>query len=292
MLAGKVDKVAVIGLGIIGSRVAERLRKADKYVYVWSRSPKPEPNFLGSPAEIARSAEVVQIFVGNGDDLLKVIEAMEPHLKRKHVILNHSTVDVDSVRKADRIVSSAGASFLDAPFTGSKRAAAEGKIVYYVGGDAAALDRARPILQISAKDIMHVGKVGDAMVLKIATNMVTAATVEVLSEALAVTRAQGVDGAKLMEAIFANACCSDLVRMKLPTMLEGNYEPHFALKHMFKDAQLALGLANQSKIELPALSTTASMMFKLIQKGHGAEDYSVLNRNFEREAEASPQQPA
>lgn len=288
MLVGKLDKVAVIGLGVIGSRVAERLRKADKYVYVWSRSPKPEPNFLGSPAEIAKSADAVQIFVGNGDDLVKVIESMEPHLKRKHIILNHSTVDLESVRKADHIVTSAGASFLDAPFTGSKRAAAEGNIVYYVGGDAAALERVRPVLQASAKEIIHVGKVGDAMVLKIATNMVTATTVEVLSEALAVTRAQGVDGAKLMQALFSNACCSDLIRMKLPTMLEGNYETHFALKHMFKDAQLALGLANQSKIELPALSTTASMMFKLIQKGHGTEDYSILNRNFESSLPTQP----
>jgi 3-hydroxyisobutyrate dehydrogenase-like beta-hydroxyacid dehydrogenase len=287
MLASKLDKVAVIGLGVIGSRVAERLRKADKYVYVWSRSPKPEPNFLGSPAEIAKSADAVQIFVGNGDDLLKVIEGMEPHLKRKHIILNHSTVDVDAVHKADRIVTSAGASFLDAPFTGSKRAAAEGNIVYYVGGDTAALDRVRPVLQASAKEIIHVGKVGDAMVLKITTNMVTAATVQALCEALAVTRAQGVDGAKLMQAIFPNACCSDLVRMKLPTMLEGNYETNFALKHMFKDAQLALDLANRSKIEIPALSTTASMMFKLMQKGLGSEDYSVLNRNYAADLPAS-----
>lgn len=288
MLAVKLEKVGIIGLGVIGSRVAERLRKAGKHVYVWSRSPKPEPNFLGSPAEIAKSADAVQIFVGNGEDLVQVIEGMEPHLKRKHIIINHSTVDVESVRKAERIVTSAGAAFLDAPFTGSKRAAADGNMVYYVGGEAAVLERARPVLQISSKEIIHAGKVGDAMVLKIATNMVTAATVQVLSEALAVTRAQGVDGAKLMQALFSNACCSDLVRMKLPTMLEGNFETHFALKHMFKDAQLALGLANQSKIEIPALSTTASMMFKLIQKGHGNEDYSVLCRNYEREEPALP----
>jgi len=284
MLVGKPDKVAVIGLGIIGSRVAERLRRSDKVVYVWNRSPKPEPNFLGSPAEIARSADAVQIFVGDGDDLLGVVEAMEPFLKRRHVILNHATADVEAVRKAARVVSSSGAAFLDAPFTGSKEAAAEGNLVYYVGGEKSALERVRPILGISAREILPVGNIGEAMVLKIATNLISAATVQALCEALALTRAQGVDGAKLGEALARNACGSELIRMKLPSMLEEDYEPHFALKHLFKDAQLALGLANDSRLEIPALSTSASMMFKLIQRGHGDEDVSALLRNYQEEA--------
>lgn len=283
MFTGKLEKVGVIGLGIIGSRVAENLRKAGKHVYVWSRSPKPEPNFLGSPGEVAENSETVQIFVSNGEALLEVIESMESMLDRRHIIINHSTVDLEATKKAEHITRAAGAMFLDCPFTGSKVAAESNQLVFYVGGDAPILDRARPLLEIVSKEIIHVGDIGDATVIKIATNMVSAATVQVLAEALAVTESQAVDGNVLMQALNANACCSDLVRMKLPTMLQGNFDPHFSLKNMFKDAQLALSMANETKIDIPALSTTASLMFKSIQKGRGDEDYSVLAANYANE---------
>tara|TARA_R110002096_G_scaffold273422_3_gene467228 strand:+ start:19485 stop:20339 length:855 start_codon:yes stop_codon:yes gene_type:complete len=280
MFTGKLDKVGVIGLGIIGTRIAENLRKADKHVYVWSRSPKPQPNFMGSPGEVAENSEAVQIFVNNGDALLDTVEGMEPFLSRRHIILNHATADVESVRRAANIVHGTGAAFLDCPFTGSKVAAENSQLTFYVGGSDAILEKARPLLELSGKTILHVGDVGEATILKIATNMISAATVQVLNEALAVTEAQGIPGEKLMEALQVNACCSDLVRMKLPSIVQGDFEPHFSLKNMFKDAQLALGLANESKIEIPALSTTASIMFKTIQKGHGEEDYSVLAVNY------------
>lgn len=280
MLSGNFEKVGVIGLGIIGSRVAENLREAGKHVYVWSRTPKPEPNFLGSPAEIAENSEAIQIFVTNGEALVEVIEAMESQLTNTHLVMNHSTVDLGSIIKASSIVQASGASFLDCPFTGSKEAAASNNLVYYVGGDSSAVERARPLLELTSKHIQHVGKTGDATVVKIATNMVSATTVQVLSEALALTQAAGLDGHKFIDAILVNACCSDLARLKLPTMLEGNYEPHFSLKNMFKDAQFALGLANDAKVDVPALSSTASVMFKTIQKGAGDDDYSVLFKNY------------
>ncbi|RFC43417.1 MAG: 3-hydroxyisobutyrate dehydrogenase [Verrucomicrobia bacterium] len=286
MFSGRVEKVGVIGLGIVGSRVAENLRKAQKHVYVWSRTPKPEPNFMGSPAEIAANADAVQIFVTNGEALIQVIEAMEPNLNRGHLILNHATIDVATTRKAAQIVEAHGASFLDCPFTGSRMAAEKGQLVYYAGGDAAVLDKARPLLAVTSKHILHVGGIGDATVLKITTNMISGATVQILSEALAVTEAHGIDGQKLLEALGHNACCSDLIRMKLPSILNENYEPHFSLKNMFKDAQIALALANAKKIETPALSTTASVMFKTLQQGHGEEDYSVLAANYRKTGEA------
>ncbi len=280
MFSGKLDKVGVIGLGIVGSRVAGNLRRAGKHVYVWSRTPKPEPNYLGSPAEVAANADAIQIFVTNGEALIQVIEAMEPNLGRGHLVMNHSTVDLPSTRKAAGIVQAHGAAFLDCPFTGSKMAAEKGQLVYYIGGDAAVLDKARPLLALTSRHILHVGGIGDATVIKIATNMISAATVQVLGEALAVSAAHGVPGESLLGALEQNACCSDLVRMKIPSILADNYEPHFSLKNMFKDAQLALALANDKKIEIPALSTTASLMFRSIQQGHGEEDYSVLAANY------------
>lgn len=282
----KVEKVGVIGLGIIGSRVAEALRESGRQVYVWSRTPKPEPNFLSSPGEIAELADTIQIFVSNGEALVEVVTAMKDSLSKRHTVINSCTADPDSVVEAYQIVKNVGASFLDAPFTGSKAAAEKGALVYYVGGDPAALDAARSLLEASSKEILYVGRVGEATVLKLATNMISAATVEVLSEALGLVTAAGINPAKLSDAIAQNACSSTLTGMKLPTMITGDYEPHFSLKHMFKDAQYALSLGKRLGIELPALSTTASVMFRTMQKGHGDDDYSILAAKYQKKGAA------
>lgn len=281
MFNENAEKVGVIGMGIIGSRVAETLRNNGAHVYVWNRTPRPIPNFLSSPAEIAQLAEVIQIFVSNGEALLEVVANLKERIGPKHVIINHATVDPDSTRQAAAMVAETEGAFLDCPFTGSKLAAEKGALVYYVGGDPKVLERVHHLLEISAKEILYFGEVGNATVLKIATNMISAATVEVLAEAYALTAASGIDPAKLGEALEHNACASALTAMKMPTILAGDYEPHFSLKNMFKDAQIALNLANEKAIDLPALSTTASVMFKTMQKGHGEADYSVLANNYQ-----------
>ncbi len=283
------DKVGVIGLGIIGSRAAEVLRKAGYHVYVWNRSPKPAPNFLGSPGEIAQLAEIVQIFVTNGEALLEIVGELKDRLTKRHIIINNATVDPDSARQAAELVESAGAAFLDSPFTGSKVAAENGSLVYYVGGDAAVLERARTLLETTSKEILLVGGVGEASVIKIATNMISAATVEVLSEAYALTVASGIDPERLADALEHNGCGSPLTAMKIPVIIEGDYEPHFSLKNMLKDAQFAVDLANRLQVDIPALSTTASVMFKAVQKGWGEDDYSVVARNYQADAKPGDQ---
>ena len=138
---------------------------------------------------------------------------------------------------------------------------------------------------MSGTEILHVGRVGEASLLKIATNMISAVTVETLSEAYGLVAAAGIEPAKLQEAISVNACRSNLSAMKLPTIIEQNYEPHFSLKNMFKDSQLALSLAKSLGIELPALTTTANIMFRTIQEGDGDHDYSILAKKYQESAE-------
>src|SRR5580704_17558435 len=112
--------VGVIGFGIIGSRVAAGLRAAGYQVYVWNRSAKPAPNFLGSPAEVAEACEIIQIFVADAPALFDVIEAMGDALTPKHIVICSATVGPEAVLEAAKMVMDRGAKFLDAPFTGSK----------------------------------------------------------------------------------------------------------------------------------------------------------------------------
>lgn len=276
-----VEKVGVIGQGIIGSRVADCLRKSGRDVYVWSRTPKPLPNFLGSPAEVVAIADVIQIFVGDSEALKQVLDSILDRLEPRHTIIANGTFDPGTVVESFQRVKEKGAAFLDAPFTGSRLAAEAGTLIYYIGGDVRVLEKVRPVLEASSKSILHLGRVGEAAVLKLATNMVSAATVGILSEAYGLVAKAGIDPKRLMEAIEPNACFSGLVGMKLPRILERDYEPHFSLKHMFKDSQYALNLGKQLGLEQPVLSTTASVMFRAIQKGRGEQDYSVVAMNYQ-----------
>lgn len=277
------ETVGVIGQGIIGSRVAALLRNTDRHVYVWNRTPRPIPNFVGSPAEVAQLADIIQIFVADGAALKQVIAALKDKLEKRHIVLCNGTCDPESVVEAYQTVRECGASFLDAPFTGSRLAAEKGALVYYIGGDPKVLERARPVLEVSGREILHLGRVGEASLIKIATNMISAATTGILAEAYGLISKAGVDPQRFAEALEQNACYSGLVAMKLPQMMAKDYEPHFSLKHMFKDAQYALNLGRQLGVEEPVLSTTASVMFRSIQKGHGEQDYSVLAARYQEE---------
>ena len=276
MSTGKPSNIGVIGLGIIGSRVVENLGKAGFHVYVWSRSARAVPNFLASPRDVAEAATIIQLFVRDDAALIAAMENMRPALHAGHVVMNHATVSPAAVLKAAGIAAEAGAAFLDAPFTGSKNAAAAGKLVYYIGGDASLLEQVRPVLEASSSKIMHLGKAGDAMVLKIATNMISAITVKGIAEALAVVRGQGVEPQKLLEALEANANFSPLVGMKLPAMIHQDFEAHFSLRNMLKDADFGRSLAKAAKLELTALEATADAMRQGVDAGKGDLDFSVI----------------
>lgn len=272
------SNVGVLGLGIIGSRVAENLRKAGHEVFVWSRSARAVPNFLASPREVAQSAGIIQIFVRDGAALLEAIRDMQPVLKAGHLVMNHATVSKKATLEAAALVESTGAAFLDAPFTGSKMAAQNGKLCYYIGGSELLLERAKPVLEASAAKILPLGAVGDAMVLKIVTNLVSAVIVEAVSEAAAITQSHGVHLEKLLAALESNANFSTLIGMKLPAIIHGDFEPHFSLRNMLKDADFARELAAENGIPAPALDCTAAAMRRGVEAGDGDLDFSVIGR--------------
>ena len=112
--------MGVIGLGIIGGRVADNLRRQGFHVFVWNRNPRPVPNFVGAPAELAEMCDYIQIFVSDDDALLDVVRQMAPALAPRHIVIAHPTVAPHSMRSAADLVERRGARFVEAPFTGSK----------------------------------------------------------------------------------------------------------------------------------------------------------------------------
>lgn len=273
--------VGLIGLGIIGSRVAASLRASGYHVFVWNRTAKPTPNFLGSPAEVAEICEVIQLFVADSQAVFEMIEALGDALTPRHVVVCSATIGPEATLEAARLVAEKGAQFLDAPFTGSRAAAERSQLVYYVGGDEAVFLRAKPVLEASGKAIVRCGKVGDAATLKVVTNLISAVTTQVLAEALAVTRCAGIQPEVLTAALEQNACRSGTIELKLPKMARGDYDPHFSLKHMFKDVQLGIHLANSLDLEVPATTVTAGVMYGALNNGWADLDFASIYKIYD-----------
>lgn len=271
----------VIGLGIIGSRTAAVLRRSGYKTWVWNRSPRPEPNFLSSPTEVAEAAKTVQIFVSDGPALLDVIERMAPSLTPAHIVVNHATVSPDETTRAASLVHERHAAFLDAPFTGSRDVAARGQLVYYVGGPPEVIARARPLLEITSRQILEVGDIGQATAIKIATNIMAASQVAALAEALAFLDRHDVPLHTLDAALQNNAARSGISDLKLAAMLADDFEPRFSLANMFKDMRIALDAAHRKDLELPSATAYAAAAMAGLHRDWGPLDFSVIARLFD-----------
>jgi 3-hydroxyisobutyrate dehydrogenase-like beta-hydroxyacid dehydrogenase len=238
------------------------------------------PNFVGAPDELAEMCDCLQIFVSDDGALDFVVKQLSPGLTARHTVIAHSTVSPSSMTAAAEVVERRGARFIEAPFTGSKEAAEKGELVYYVGGDEAAIKDARPVLEASSKQIIAIGEVGQATAIKLATNMVTAATVQAAAEALALVHAAGVPTEIFAAAMAQNASNSTTLSMKLPKMMQRNFDPHFSVKHMLKDMQIASRLGMSHHLELGVSSAARDRLLEQFQSGHGDEDYTAIIRKF------------
>jgi 3-hydroxyisobutyrate dehydrogenase-like beta-hydroxyacid dehydrogenase len=286
MSHSKHQTIGVIGLGIIGRGVSANLRRKGFQVFVWNRTPRPVPNFVGSPAELVELCDYIQIFVSDDEALLHTVHRLSENLLPGHIVIGHSTVAPDSMRAAAEIVERRGARFLEAPFTGSKVAAERGELVYYTGGNEEVLRQARPILEASSKEIIEIGELGQATVIKIVTNMVTAASVEAAAEALGLVQALGVPPEKFVQAMQANASHSTTLAMKMPKMIERDFEPHFSVKHMLKDMQIANQLGLSHYLDLGVTATVRDQLLEQMQWGRGDDDFSVVARKYLPETES------
>lgn len=287
MSHSKNQTIGVIGLGIIGREITATLRRKGFQVFVWNRTPRLVPNFVGSPAELAELCDYIQIFVSDDEALLHSAHVLSENLAPRHIVIGHSTVAPDSMRAASEIVEGSGARFVEAPFTGSKVAAEKGELVYYAGGNEEALRQARPILEASSKEILEIGGLGQATVIKIATNMVTAASVQATAEALAVVQALGVPLEKFVQAMQANASHSTTLAMKMPKMIKREFEPHFSIKHMLKDMQIANQLGLSYYLDLGVTTAARDRLLEQMQWGRGDDDFSAVARKYLAETESS-----
>jgi 3-hydroxyisobutyrate dehydrogenase-like beta-hydroxyacid dehydrogenase len=273
-------RAAVLGLGIIGSRACSRLTEAGWRVSCWNRTPKGFAGEAAAPEEAIEEAAVISIYLKDVPAVREVVGRVESFLKPGQIILNHATLDLDTTLWLEKVAHVHGCRFLDTPFTGSKLASANGQLVYYTGGDADLAHELEAYLSITSKSRLHTGGVGTATVTKLATNLISACTVQALAESLAIATRHGVSVDCLIEAVSLNASSSVLAGMKLPTMAVGNFDTHFSLANMGKDSRYMLALAESAGLETPAIAAVSKRMHELTGQGLGDLDFSAVAKPY------------
>ena len=288
--ASSKAKVGLIGLGLMGQPIGMNLLHAGHALTVWNRTTSRANELVASgaklatsPREVAAASDVLLTIVSDPPALESVFWGGDGKdsgalagLKPGSTYIDSSTVSPSLARKIAAACTERSVRFLDAPVTGGDWGAKKGELVFMVGGDAATLKSVEPILGVLGKRWFHLGPNGAGQTIKLAMNMILALQVDALAEALALVTRAGLKGEDLVEVMQSSMARSGVLDVKAPNLLKGEYKPSFPLRLMHKDLGLALELANQIGVALPA--TAAARETYNYVKGAAKEDldYSAV----------------
>jgi 3-hydroxyisobutyrate dehydrogenase-like beta-hydroxyacid dehydrogenase len=271
-------KIGFLGLGIIGSAWAKNLMADGHDVRCWNRTRKDFPNVCDSIQDAVKDADVVFIVVADPPAVQSILAQIHPVLREGMLVIQSSTISAQWTLRFAAQVQGAGAAYLEAPFTGSKLAAAQRQTVYYLGGEAALIERARPILEPISTAIIHIGPLGTASTLKLAMNMNIAGVAQSLCESLAFCRAAGIADEVYFAALSRNASRSGVSDLKEPKLRQHDYSAQFSLKHMDKDLRLALETAAELSISLEQIKLLKAIYDRGMAAGWSDDDFIGLMR--------------
>jgi 3-hydroxyisobutyrate dehydrogenase-like beta-hydroxyacid dehydrogenase len=272
--------VGLIGLGLMGQPMGLNILKAGFPLTVWNRTASRAKALVAagarlasSPRAVAEASNVLITIVSDPPALESVLwdeNGALPALRRGSLYIDSSTISPALARRIAAACSERGVRFLDAPVTGGTWGAEKGELVFMVGGDAETLKSAEPVLGVMGKRWFHLGPNGAGQIIKLAMNMILALEVDALAEALALVTRAGIAGEKLVEVLQSSMARAAVLDVKAPLLLKGEYPPSFPLRLMHKDLGLALDLANQIGVPLPA--TAAAREIYSSVKGSAKED--------------------
>jgi 3-hydroxyisobutyrate dehydrogenase-like beta-hydroxyacid dehydrogenase len=274
-------RVAFLGLGIMGHAMATNLTKAGHEVTVWNRTPGKLVEGAGvapTPAAAAQGAEVIWLCVSDTAAVEKVLfgpEGIEQSLAEGMIIADSSTISPNATVKFAERVRAKGVAYVDAPMTGSKIGAANGTLIFMLGGEEASIDRLGPLFAAMGKKVFRMGETGKGQATKLAMNLQIALIFEGFAEALTLATKLGVDSKQLVSLIEATMVRSGVVEYKAPFVLQHDFTPNFPLRLMHKDIRLALEAAKEARVKLPALETVEEIYEMATEDGHQDLDYAA-----------------
>jgi len=281
-------KVGFIGLGAMGRPMALHLQAAGHELHVWARRPAsaaglpatvhPTPAVLGAACEvvftvITSSADVEGVALGDNG----LIHGMAPG----SVLVDCSTIAPDVARRIAGQLAGKGIHMLDAPVSGGEQGAKDATLAIMAGGDAAVLERVRPLLERLGQRIVHIGPNGAGQVAKACNQMIMVAAIEAVAEAMHLAKAAGVDPAKVKQALAGGSAGSRVLDIMGQRMVDRDFSAGIEARLHHKDYGLVLAAARQSGVPLPLTASVAQQLNALMALGYGKDDTSSLLRVLE-----------
>jgi 2-hydroxy-3-oxopropionate reductase len=284
--------VGFVGLGIMGCPMARNLLKQGHALTVWSRRAASMQPLLdagargaSSPAEVASAADVVISMVPDAPDVREVMlgaQGVARGARPGLVAVDMSTILPAAAREIAAELQALGIAFLDAPVSGGEGGAIAGTLTIMVGGTEAAMARVRPLFECMGKTIVHIGDAGAGQVAKATNQIITGVGVLTVAEALNFARRNGVDPAKVREALMGGAANSRILENHGQRMLDRNFNPGFKSWMHQKDMNIVLQTAHRLGVCLPASAAAAQMFNAMVGAGLGEEDSVAMIKLLEQ----------
>jgi 3-hydroxyisobutyrate dehydrogenase-like beta-hydroxyacid dehydrogenase len=281
------EKVAFLGLGIMGSRMAANLCRAGFEVHAWNRTRARAEELAeahgavvaDTPREAAGAAGIAITMVVDSPEVEAVLfgpDGAAEGLGDGGLAIDMSTIAPSASRAIGERLAERGAGFLDAPVTGSKPKAEDATLTIMVGGEAAGFKRALPLFEAMGKLVLHVGPQGHGSMVKLINNTIAAVNTAAVAEGIEVGRQAGLDLDKLLEVVAAGSGASAMLDLKAQPIIDRDYEPLFKLGHMLKDVRHCIAEAEALGVELHVASAAEALYAQADDAGHYDDDFAAV----------------
>ncbi len=279
-------QIGFIGLGIMGSRMAANLQKADLELIIYNRTRekaealiKEGAEWCDTPAQLAQKVDILFTMLAHPDAVSQVafgdngyIENMKPHA----IWIDCSTVNPSFSKAMAAEAQKRQIRHVDAPVLGTKKPAQEGQLVFYVGGEKEDVEILMPYFEIMGKAVKHIGDHGKGASFKMVVNLLVAQNIIIFSEAVALGRALGFSREMLFEMLLDGPMAAPYLSLKRPKIEEGIYEADFPLKWMHKDLHLVALTAYEKGVALPTTNVAKEVFLQAKQCGLGEKDFAAI----------------
>jgi 3-hydroxyisobutyrate dehydrogenase len=286
-------KIGFVGLGTMGAPMARNLLAAGHDVVVHNRTrSREEPlaelgaSRAATPSEAAADADVVVTMVSDTPDVDHVLfgaDGVASGAREGTIVVDMSTISADATRGFGERLAANGVRLVDAPVSGGSEGAEKGTLTIMCGGEAADVDRVRPVLEAMGAKITHVGPLGSGQLTKAVNQVIIAGYFQALAEGMVLAMSTGLDTDKVVEAISAGMCRSAVLDMRAANMIDDAYPLGFKLSLHLKDLGIALDAARRVGAELPLAEMVRGIEQRLVDS-RGDEDMSVIATEVRRKA--------
>jgi 2-hydroxy-3-oxopropionate reductase len=293
-----MSTIAFIGLGIMGSPMAVHLQNAGHDVVGYNPNPeKTRPlveaggRAASSIAEAVRDVEVVAVMVPDSPDVQDVLlgeDGVFANAKEGTLVIDFSSIRPDVTVELAKAAQDKGFRLLDAPVSGGEAGAKNAALSIMVGGAAVDFDQAKPLFEAVGKTIVHVGGNGAGQTVKAANQLIVAANIQALAEAVVFLEAYGVDLGPALDVLGGGLAGSKVLDQKRDNMANKTFEPGFRIDLHHKDMGIVTSAAREAGVVVPLGGLVAQLMASARANGDGGLDHSGLLRGVERLSGKNP----